>query len=105
MIRSQKHLKYIRQLPCAVCGSGPPYVAAAHVRFGGRIGKGGISLKPSDDRTVPLCYQCHAEQHQIGEPSFWKAAGLDPLELASILYDISGDEEQGKEILRGAKWL
>jgi hypothetical protein len=47
---------------------------AAHVRIGG---DGGMALKPSDWRTVPLCgadddwMGHHAYQHQIGERPFW----------------------------------
>lgn len=48
---------------------------AAHVRIGNG---GGISLKPSDYRTVPLCHRHHSEQHQYGERTFWQKYGYDP---------------------------
>lgn len=48
---------------------------AAHVRF---RGKGGMGLKPSDYRTVPLTDREHREQHQKGERSFWRGIGVNP---------------------------
>lgn len=65
---------------------------AAHVRIGG---DGGMSLKPSDWRTVPLCGHDsdseghHAQQHRLGERVFWeeyrKAAGQTVEQLIEAL--------------------
>lgn len=65
--RNAKYLAYIRTNDCAACGRNAPS-QAAHVRMGG---DGGMGLKPSDYRTVPLCGSCHYRQHQIGERKFW----------------------------------
>lgn len=46
---------------------------------------GGVSLKPSDYRTVPLCHSCHTRQHQVGERSFWDSVGLDTDALIASL--------------------
>lgn len=76
--RSSAYLQWIRNQPCAGICSHPQYlrngrnytsVVAAHVRI---LGSGGIALKPSDFRTVPLCNNCHQYQHKIGEVSFWE---------------------------------
>lgn len=69
--RDSEHLKFIRGLACCVCKKPPPS-DAAHVRIGGG---GGMGLKPSDFRTVPLCNKCHATQHSVGEKQFWEVNG------------------------------
>lgn len=66
-MRDSKHLKFIRTLPCCKCRANQPS-EAAHIRIGT---DGGTGKKPSDKYTVPLCHNCHHEQHQIGERSFW----------------------------------
>ena len=75
--RSQAHTNWIRGFACCVCGS-TTNIAAAHVRLGSHSG---ISQKPDDWRTVPLCdgphgnaeghLGCHNRQHIVGERTFW----------------------------------
>lgn len=48
---------------------------AHHVRIGGG---GGVGLKPSDYRTVPLTDSEHRALHQAGERTFWRSRGVDP---------------------------
>lgn len=72
-------------------------IQAAHIR---RYTDGGTGLKPSDNFTVSLCFQCHHNQHQKGEVSFygdvWKV-----IDLANKLYSMTGDTEKAiAEILR-----
>lgn len=43
-------------------------IEAAHVRI---LGGGGMGMKPADYDAVPLCKDCHTEQHSKGERSFW----------------------------------
>lgn len=93
MIRSASHLKFIRSLPCCKCGSDRD-AQAAHVRIGG---DGGMGLKPSDGRVVPLCHPCHVEQHRVGERTFW--GSRDPLQLASMLAAVSGNTCAGTSII------
>lgn len=64
--RSEKHLKFVRSLPCLIHGTTPS--EAAHIRT---FTDGGTGLKPSDHFTVPLCSKCHREQHHEGEITFW----------------------------------
>ena len=61
---------------------GYPGVNAHHVRLGGH---GGMGLKPSDFRTVPLTDPEHRELHQKGEGSFWNSRGVDPDEVIITL--------------------
>jgi len=98
-----KHLEFIRQLPCVVCGKrndfGSP-VQAAHIRCGT---DGGTAIKPSDRYTVPLCEQCHAKQHRVGELTFWSTLRIDPLNIALRLWTISGDAPGGERIIFRAR--
>lgn len=72
--RSRKYLSWIRTQPCCVTGA-QVGVQAAHVRLGNG---GGIALKPSDYRTLPLSAEQHARQHRIGERTFWEEVGKNP---------------------------
>ncbi len=84
--RSVWYLRYVSgQESCLTWGDaciasmyppGSPQLSVAHhVRMGGN---GGMGLKPSDYRTVPLTDQEHRTLHQHGEKSFWREAGVDP---------------------------
>ena len=57
------YLTWLRTKKCVHCGQSPPS-QAAHVR---RIAEGaGTGIKPTHC-AVPLCAECHLEQHQQGE--------------------------------------
>ena len=62
------HRKHIRGFECGVgdsdCEGG---IECAHVRFGT---DGGLSQKPSDIFTHPLCWGHHHYQHLVGELKF-----------------------------------
>lgn len=83
MLRSRSYRLWIAEHRCIVCTrgfpvhEGYPVSQAAHVR----MGHGGMGLKPSDDRCLPLCIEHHRRQHAMGEAPFWTRAGLDPEEL------------------------
>jgi len=72
--KSMAHLAHVRRHACVNCGS-VQNIQAAHVRMGS---DGGMGRKPSDFYAVPLCgphgldHGCHAEQHRVGEESFWR---------------------------------
>lgn len=42
-----------------------------------------MAMKPSDRWCVSLCRDHHAEQHRIGEKTFWRLTFRDPIELAN----------------------
>lgn len=99
-----KHLKFIRILPCLVCGRRD--VEAAHVRYGDqRYGKRetGKSEKPHDKWTVPLCTAHHREQHDANERTWWVEKGIDPLAIASALWASTGDEAAAELIIKNAR--
>jgi hypothetical protein len=81
--RDEKHLDYIRTLPCCICGA--INTEAAHIRTAslenGKLSTG-MQEKPSDKWTVPLCNAHHREQHTMHELKFWAKYRIDPFMLA-----------------------
>lgn len=94
---SRSHADFIRSLPCCCCGA-PPRSEQAHIRTGT---DGGMSLRPSDRYSVPLCPSCHRTgpnpQHQtkLSEAEWWAEKGVDPYGLAEHLWTKSGDLSAG----------
>ena len=85
--RDEKHLDYIRSLPCCICGDDTT-VEAAHIRTGSISHDKphtGMAEKPSDKWAVPLCGKHHREQHSMNEMDFWKCHGVNPFILAMTL--------------------
>ena len=79
---------------------------AAHVRYPDPVyGKRstGMQEKPSDQWTVPLSPEMHRSQHEHDELKWWKSKGIDPLEIASKLYAISGNLEAGELIIKQSR--
>lgn len=102
-VKSKKHLDFIRQLPCCICGDNVT-VEAAHIRMAdARINKPitGNSIKPDDKYTVPLCGKHHREQHEGSEREFWEHHQKDPILLALYLYSCESHEE-AEEIISWA---
>lgn len=99
------HLKWIRTLPCLVRKTRKD-VQAAHIRYAdhsyGKREVGGQE-KPDDRWTIPLNAEEHAKQHSMNERDYWKAVGIDPLEIALKLFGISGDDEAAEIIIREAR--
>lgn len=103
--KSDNHLKFVRALPCVVCGNNIE-TEAAHVRFASdRAGKRsvGIGEKPDDKWTVPLCGAHHREQHHIGERRFWAQYGISPISVAAFLWCATGNHDAGECIVRNTK--
>jgi len=101
--KNEKHLDFIRSLPCLMCQNDVS-VEAAHVRFGRRdVGKRAVGKgeKPDDMWVVPLCGECHRDQHKVGEQVFWFVANRDPIQVALALFAHTGDHEVGEQIVRG----
>ena len=85
-IKDNKHLDYIRSLPCCICGGID--TEAAHIRTASlEHGKQhtGMAEKPSDKWVLPLCNRHHREQHSMNEMDFWKCHGINPFILAMTL--------------------
>jgi hypothetical protein len=94
------HLEFIRGLSCCVCGNNIQ-TEAAHVKMScDWADKRGVGLgeKADDKFTVPLCGQCHRDQHNMDEREFWIARGKDPVCIALALWSITGNHERGERI-------
>lgn len=84
--RDERHLDYIRSLPCCICGGID--TEAAHLRVGStehNKRSTGMSEKPSDKWALPLCNRHHREQHSMDELKFWDSHGINPFLLAIAL--------------------
>jgi DNA recombination protein Rad52 len=81
-LRDKAHLKFVVSQPCLICGRQPsdPH----HLRF---AQPRGISLKVSDEFTVPLCRGHHRQLHQAGnEVTWWENLQIDALAIAKDLW-------------------
>ena len=88
---SAKHRRFVRSFVCIVndeyCDKD---IQCAHVRLGLPEGEqAGVSQKPHDCFTVPMCSGHHARQHRIGEASFEKEFGVRLLDTALKLARVS----------------
>jgi ERF superfamily len=80
--RNREHLRFVAQQVCLVCGRKPsdPH----HLRF---MQPRALGRKVSDEFAVPLCRSHHRAVHRAGnEPAWWKAAGINPVEVAGQLW-------------------
>ena len=109
--RSDQHLKWLRTLPCVICGA-RGNIHAAHLRAASpRHGKlaVGVGQRPDDCWATPLCLQHHLfgveAQHEDNELAFWARHCIDPFALALALWRASGDDELGFTILSEARKL
>ncbi|MGF6434355.1 hypothetical protein [Bradyrhizobium elkanii] len=100
-VHDDKHLDFIRSLPCVCCGNNIQ-TEAAHLRVTNRkYGKDftGGGRKPSDRWALPLCSNCHREQHGGNEDAFWRARGINPFVLALSLHAASGDYALAHDVI------
>ena len=87
-IRCKEHLRFVASQPCLICGRYPSH--AHHVRY---AQSRGLSLKVSDEFTVPLCAIHHHHVHTTGkEKEWWQERNIDPLKVASGLWQQSRQE-------------
>ena len=82
-LRDKAHLKFVASQPCLVCGRQP--TDPHHLRF---AQPKAISLKVSDEFTVPLCRGHHRQLHQAGnEVAWWEILKINALETAKHLWE------------------
>lgn len=79
--RSQAHCNHVRSHACSWNGCDQRPIEVAHVRIGSGAG---IGQKPDDWRAVSLCQFHHAQQHRVGEATFWKGFDVEALIEAFI---------------------
>jgi len=99
-----RHQRFIRSLPCLSCGKPAPSECA----YVGRLP--GLGILPGQRYLVPLCgpatvWQdcCHSRKHYRGAARFWSALGIEPIELASELWRVSGDVAAGRRTVMRAR--
>jgi hypothetical protein len=68
---------------CGVSPAAPAAIECAHVRNGT---DGGTGIKPSDKWCISLCRDCHARQHQLGEPEFERRNKINMRALAEEFF-------------------
>lgn len=88
-LRSEKYLKFVRLLPCAICKT-MDGIEAHH------ISTGGMAMKGSDLQTVPLCRLHHAEYHQFGKETFWQRHNADRWEVVAKTLELYVEEKEIK---------
>lgn len=81
-LRNKAHLLFVASKPCLICGE-----LACHAHHITYAQPRGLSVKVSDEFTVPLCplhhNQCHA---QGNERAFWRSHRIEPLRAALALW-------------------
>jgi ERF superfamily len=93
--RDREHLKFVTSQPCLVCGRMPS--DAHHVKFAEQRALG---RKVSDRFTVPVCRLHHRELHRRGnERDWWQDQGIEPLGIATALWDNTHAAEPAAAIL------
>jgi hypothetical protein len=80
--RNREHLLFVSRQPCLFCGRKPsdPH----HLRY---TQPRALGRKASDEFAVPLCRTHHrAAHHAVNEQAWWRAIGIDPIEVARKLW-------------------
>jgi ERF superfamily len=89
--RNREHLRYVAKQPCLICGRRPsdPH----HLRY---LQPRALGRRASDEFAVPLCRVHHRAVHRArDERAWWRAAGIDPDQIARKLWkDTRIDEGQ-----------
>ena len=71
IIRDRKYLDWLRSQPCCITGvEGQTEPAHTFKSIGG----GGMGLKSSDSRALPIHFELHRLQHSMSEAQFWREA-------------------------------
>lgn len=102
--KDERHLAFIRTLPSVISGAFP--TEACHIRAGSpehNKKTTGKSQKPSDCWSLPLTADEHRDQHSGSEMSFWTRYGINPFDLASRLYQNTGDRDAALRIIASAR--
>ena len=76
-IRCKEHLRFVASQPCLICGRSPSH--AHHMRY---AQSRGLSLKVSDEFTVPLCAIHHHQIHTTGKE---RSGGRSAISIRSRL--------------------
>jgi hypothetical protein len=91
---NEQYLRMIRQLPCVCCAHMPSEGHpndAAHIRYADAAACKpitGVGTRPDDKWSLPLCHDCHMNQHDRGaERIWWEKRHLNPIRICQELWD------------------
>jgi hypothetical protein len=88
----------VRSHECCVPDCHDRPIEVAHVRLGSGAGSG---QKPDDWNTVSLCQFHHAEQHRVGEATFWRRHTMrGPDELIAAFIKASPKRHEIEQVMR-----
>jgi hypothetical protein len=97
--RDKQHLRFVAKQACLVCGrkhSDPHHLGFMQPRALGR--------KVSDEFVVPLCRIHHREVHRVSdERAWWEQAGIDPIDVARVLWSSTRQNEGALQGSRGGQ--
>jgi len=79
--RDPDYLAFIRHQPCVSCHK--KNVSVPH-----HTTTGGVALKGSDFRAVPLCGSCHHTCHSVGQETYQREFGLDFEQICLALHEL-----------------
>ena len=106
--KNEEHLRFIRGLPCLVCGDNitteAAHFSAPLAGLGKEIkGTGNKSRGPNGEEcyVLPLCQRHHDHQTKIGEAKFWGDWGYTFAEVIAktlSFWIYSGDQVKGEQI-------
>lgn len=99
---SRQHTRWIKTLPCVVCGA--PADDPHHLLGNMDGSPKGMGMKNEDRWTVPVCRKDHNAAHSTGNDEAWFAGlGIDARSLASALWRVTGDDEAGQRVVFRAR--
>jgi hypothetical protein len=87
--RNREHLRYVAKQPCLICGRKPsdPH----HLRY---LQPRALGRRASDEFAVPLCRSHHRAVHRArDERAWWRAASIDPDQVARKLWQYTRIDE------------
>ena len=102
-----KHLRFISERPCLICGrtpSDPHHIKMADWRVC-KPQSSNIGMKADDRFVLPLCRDHHEELHSTPERTFYAKYSVDAILLSLALYSVSGNAEQGDQLVDNAMVL
>lgn len=114
---SKKHLQFIDDLPCIVCGDtretthhhilrvSREYLTPTKETEGlmfPKVKSKGMGTKSDDRFCLPVCPKCHAEAHRLGnDKEYFIRKGIkEPEELALAFFKYSGQYEKAMDLIK-----
>lgn len=112
---TKKHLKFIDELPCVICGGwathhhllrvSKEYLTPMEGQEGlmfPKVKSKGMGTKSDDRFCLPVCHKHHAEAHRYGnDKAYFQHHGIEkPEAFALALWRISGDNKKAMDFFK-----